>query len=353
MFLEAAIGDAYGAGFEYADPAVVRAENDPRKGYRQHRVPKGCYTDDTQMAIALAFVMLKSDWRDVTATDLANQFMAQFRADPRIGYSGKFQEILTEITALMTKFGKNLGGPEFLRRIRPNSAKSGGAMRAWPCGLLPTLEDAIDFSMFQASLTHATREGMDAAAAVATLVWCCRQGYDGDMISETLDARVPGYAWEIPWKGPVGSSGIAAVKAAVTAVNYSASMVEILRESVAFTGDVDTVACIALAAASVHPDIINDLPKILYQGLEKGKYGLQFLKDLDSRMLKQFPLIVPQFDVSSLEHDLPVDLNPCGEIPLEDIKPDPNYKSPTLEKLRGQRGILDLLKPDVEDDYGD
>ncbi len=312
MFVEAGIGDAYGAGFEYADPKVVAAANDPFKGYRQHRVPAGHYTDDTQMAIALAMAMLKTpDWRDLTAYDIATQFVTQFKADPRAGYSGKFYEILTDIVAKAKASRATMQpvdlGEEFLQTIKPNSVKSGGAMRAWPCGLLPNIDEAIDLAMFQASLTHATREGMDAAAAVAVLTWCCRQGYDGDMILETLEARVPGYAWSIPWKGSVGSSGIAAVKAAVTVVSFGESLTDILRESVAFTGDVDTVACIALAAASLHPEIANDLPRVLYKNLEKGNYGLDFLKSLDARLAATFPLVVPEVEDLTDEPSWPID----------------------------------------------
>lgn len=301
MFVEAAIGDAYGAGFEYVDPRIVLADNEPRRGYRKHRVEPGHYTDDTQMAIAIALTMLLADsWTDISPADLASQFVTQFENDPRPGYSQKFYEILQGIVSSIknVKGHRVLGGVEFLRRIRPVSTKSGGAMRAWPCGLLPTLEDAVDFAMFQASLTHATREGMDAAAAVAALVWCCRQGMDGDLIIDTIESKVPGYAWNIPWKGAVGSSGISSTKAAVTAVcnlhpdrmPVTVSMTGILRSSVAFTGDVDTVACIALAAASVHPGIINDLPKVLYDDLEEGRYGMDFLKALDEMMIAKYPV---------------------------------------------------------------
>jgi len=315
MFIEAAIGDAYGAGFEYADPQVVTVDNHPRQGYRKHRVEPGHYTDDTQMAIALTMAMLKADhWTDISPVDLASQFVSQFEDDPRPGYSQKFYEILQGIVSSLKKVNKGhraLGGVEFLRRIRPVSAKSGGAMRAWPCGLLPTLEEAVDFAMLQASLTHATREGMDAAAAVATLVWCCRQGMDGDLILDTIESKVPGYAWNIPWKGAVGSSGIAATKAAATVIcnlhpdrmPVTVSMTEILQSSVAFTGDVDTVACIALAAASVHPGVINDLPKILYDNLEGGQYGRGFLKFLDDRMLAKYPVPIPTQQMVSTSVD--------------------------------------------------
>lgn len=55
MLVELAIGDAYGAGFEYAANWMVREYND-LSAYVQHprhRIKPGCYTDDTQMSIAI------------------------------------------------------------------------------------------------------------------------------------------------------------------------------------------------------------------------------------------------------------------------------------------------------------
>jgi len=384
MFVEAALGDAYGAGFEYADLVIVATENDG-KHYRKHRVPAGHYTDDTQMAIALAMAMIransgKNTWQDLTSVDVADQFVAQFMADPRLGYSQGLYDILRETVTALAKVKKGSGGMEFLRRVKPHSAKSGGAMRAWPCGLLPTLEEAVDCAIFQAGITHATREGLDAAAAVAAFVWCARQGYEGETILDTLNAVAPGYLWNIPWTGAVGSSGIAAVKAAVTAVcnldpdqPITMSMLDILKASVAFTGDVDTVACIALAGASVHSGIVNDLPESLYKGLERGNYGIEFLKSLDERMATEFPLPEPEPEPEGVTA-----VNPVSEILLECFEPcvleesklepadsesecqpvrcgtfDPDYKSPVLEKLRQRKrkadsdtGVLDLFDPE-------
>lgn len=295
MFVIAAISDSYGFGYEFAPADFVATNNDPHKGYIQHpnrpHVP-GTYSDDTQMAVALALALLKvkGNWKELTAHQLATQFVAQFKADPRPGYSQGFYELLTELA----KFKGDDMGTEFLKRVKPSSSKSGAAMRAWPCGLLPTPKEAVDLAIFQASLTHATRTGVDSAAAVALMVWCCRQGFDSEMLVNTLEDWVPGYTWEAPWSGPVSSDGIEVVRAALTPMLQldmvrTCSMTQILQECIAFTGDVDSVACIALAAASQHPLIINDLPKVLYKTLEKGSYGRKFLESLDARMEAVFP----------------------------------------------------------------
>src|ERR1051326_8444296 len=89
MLIELAIGDAYGAGFEYVARRVVEAWND-LSSYRQHprhALPPGCYTDDTQMTLGIAETMLSGEpW---TGELLADRLVAAFRRDPRQGYSSR------------------------------------------------------------------------------------------------------------------------------------------------------------------------------------------------------------------------------------------------------------------------
>lgn len=79
------------------------------------------------------------------------------------------------------------------------------------------------------------------------------------------------------------------MRAALTALGSSLSLREILRAAVAFTGDVDTVATIALAAASRSPQVAQDLPPVLVTNLENGSYGWDYLRTLDARLLSAFP----------------------------------------------------------------
>jgi ADP-ribosyl-[dinitrogen reductase] hydrolase len=55
MLLELAVGDAYGAGFEYAPLEVVRKHNTATHyiQHPRHNIRPGCYTDDTQMSLAI------------------------------------------------------------------------------------------------------------------------------------------------------------------------------------------------------------------------------------------------------------------------------------------------------------
>lgn len=75
------------------------------------------------------------------------------------------------------------------------------------------------------------------------------------------------------------------VRAALTAVVAHHRLSELLKACIAFTGDVDTVATIGLAAASCSQEYEQDLPEPLLAGLEQGPYGYIYLKQLDQALL--------------------------------------------------------------------
>lgn len=281
MLLELAIADAYGFGFEYA-PSDFVARHNRGEVFVQHPgrpdIIPGRYSDDTQMSVALAEFMLSGE--PMTAVNLVGYFIDAFKRDPREGYAGRFYDILVKVR----------NPQDFLSVVQPQSNRSGGAMRASTCGLLASTDDVINAAVWQASVTHATRDGMNAAAASALLVWACRQGIDQGFLPQFLNDTVPGYQWDIPWIGPVGAPGIHAVKAALDALANETTLHDVLVHSVAFTGDVDTVAAISLAAASQHPDIVKNLAPELYDGLEDGKYGKKYITKLDARLTKRFPI---------------------------------------------------------------
>jgi ADP-ribosyl-[dinitrogen reductase] hydrolase len=275
MLVEIAVGDAYGAGFEYAPDRLIRERND-LSGYvahPRHGLRPGCYTDDTQMSVAVAEAILSGErW---TPALLARHFVNAFRRDPREGYARGFQAFLQEVR----------DGDEFLERIRPDSDKSGAAMRACPVGVFGSVGTVIERCRVQAAVTHNTPGGIAAAtaAALATHYFLRRLGPKADL-GRFLAGLVPG-PWEGRWSGPVGPKGTMSVHAAVTALLTCDRMSDLLRTCVAFTGDVDTVAAIALGAGSCSDEIEKDLPEVLFRDLENGPFGRDFLRDLDARLL--------------------------------------------------------------------
>ena len=275
MLLELAIGDAYGAGFEYADEMIDQGYNDLRSyvQHPRHHIKPGCYTDDTQMSIAISEAIVSGEpW---TPKTLANSFVTAFKRDAREGYARKFYNFLLEIQ----------DGQEFLAKIRGTSDKSGAAMRAAPIGIFPSIEQVINFSTVQAAITHNSPDGINAAIAAALMshYFIYRLGLK-KKLGEFLEAHVAG-EWSKPWQDKVNTTGWVCVRAAVTAMMRNDSMSELLKDCIAFTGDVDTVAAIALAAGSCSLEITQDLPGHLIDTLENGLYGRDYLIELDKQLM--------------------------------------------------------------------
>ncbi len=275
MLVEIAVGDAYGAGFEYASDQVVRERNDLSwyVQHPRHAIRPGCYTDDTQMSLAVAEAILSGErWAPAL---LARHFVGAFHRDRREGYASRFYQFLTEVH----------DADAFLAKIRPDSDKSGAAMRACPVGVFPSVGTVIERAKVQAAVTHDTPDGTNAAVAVALMThyFLYRLGPKAD-VGRFLAAHVPG-PWEGRWAGKVGAKGMMSAHAAVTAVRDNDRMSDLLKACVAYTGDVDTVAAVALGAASCCDEVEQDLPEHLVLGLEDGPYGLRYLRELDARLL--------------------------------------------------------------------
>jgi ADP-ribosyl-[dinitrogen reductase] hydrolase len=198
-----------------------------------------------------------------------------FQRDPREGYASGFYHFLQSVR----------DGEQFLREIEPTSEKSGAAMRAGPIGIYPTIAQVIERCTVQAALTHNTPNGINAAiaAALMTHYFLYHLGVKKDL-ANFLEEQVSG-RWAVPWTGKVTAQGWASVRAAVAAVSRSDGMSDLLKACVQFTGDVDTVAAIALAAGSCSAEIAQDLPAHLFDTLENGKYGRDYIQRLDAQLL--------------------------------------------------------------------
>ncbi|MCX4025860.1 ADP-ribosylglycohydrolase family protein [Endozoicomonas sp. SM1973] len=275
MLVELAIGDAYGAGFEYVNKKVVKEHNNLQQ-YIQHprhlSIKPGCYTDDTQMSLAVAELLISDD--EWMLENIANYFVNAFKRDPREGYASRFYQFLTDIS----------DGKQFLEQIKPYSDKSGAAMRAGPIGLLADEKQIVEYATIQAKVTHDTPGGVNSAVAAALMVHYCQyQLGDKQDLGNYLKSKVPG-DWNTPWQGKIGHLGVDATHAAVAAIISHQDLSAILKQCVDYTGDVDTVATIALAAASCSQEVNQDLPEVLYSELENGQFGLKYLQKLDQNL---------------------------------------------------------------------
>lgn len=274
LLVELAIGDAYGAGFEYADE-MIAPYNDLTQYVKhpRHKLRPGAYTDDTQMSLAITEAIVSG--KPWTREMLAQHFVTAFKRDRREGYATGFYHFLKRVR----------DGNQFLHEIRPDSDKSGAAMRAAPIGICPSIQTVIERSALQASLTHNTPDGTNAAiaASLMTHYFLYNLGPKKDL-GHFLEQHVQGQ-WALPFQGKVKSKGWMSVRAAITAITMSDTMSNLLKTCIAFSGDVDTVAAIALAAGSCCVTIAQDLPDHLYTTLENGEYGLHYIRMLDKELL--------------------------------------------------------------------
>ncbi|WP_443747900.1 ADP-ribosylglycohydrolase family protein [Asticcacaulis solisilvae] len=280
MLLEMAIGDAYGAAFEFMPDDFLAREND-LSGYKRNpetQLGDGRYTDDTQMAIAIAEHLLDGGAFD--AESLAARFVATFKRDPRRGYSKRLYEVLQGAD----------DGPAFLKAIAPVSDRSGAAMRVSPIGLLPDIAQVLDLAGRQAALTHDTPGGRTSAAAVAAMVhYLAHDVAPRRALGRFIESHVPGHAWSAPWTGRADMAGISCAHAAISLVAGATTLSGLLHDAIALGGDTDTVAAMALFSGRLSRDIAADLPPALHDGLENGAYGADFLRGLDARLMIAFP----------------------------------------------------------------
>lgn len=283
MLLEIAVGDAYGACFEWIEKWMILPENKLEyKAVAPSVIKPGCYTDDTQMSLAIAELMLEgADW---TPYNLAKKFVECFHRDPRRGYAPGFQMFLENEAKT----------PEdFLAKIKPTSDRSGAAMRAAPLGLIFDIEELKDKCRIQAAMTHDTYEGHGSALCAAGMTHYFR--YNIGPKAELFDwlhnlypmGWIPMSIEQLGKYDHIPVKGWPCVIAAIDATMRSNSLSELLQNCVNFAGDVDTISAIAMGPASFCKEIKNDIPQCLIDGLENGTYGRDYITELDKQLLSK------------------------------------------------------------------
>jgi len=273
LLLEIGIGDAYGAGFEFSSREKVEMFNNLSQYCKPELgIAPGCYTDDTQMSIAIAELLICD--REWTKKNLAEQFVECFKRDERLGYSKNFYLFLQSVKS----------GEDFLNRIKPNSTKNGAAMRSAPLGYIKDISELLSMAELQAAITHDTEIGRKSAQAVALAshYFIYELG-----IKENIKEFVGQYTdfnWKDNWSTSVACCGEETVNALLTVLKTSRSLKEILIKSVAFGGDVDTVAALGLGIGSCNKEYDAELPEFLYRDLEDGMYGKNYLEELGKQL---------------------------------------------------------------------
>jgi ADP-ribosyl-[dinitrogen reductase] hydrolase len=313
MLLGIAIGDAYGAGYEFRYPDLKDYQNISLEKYVKSAFPDfnhlpGMYTDDTQMSIAVA-ELLAGD-KEFNKENLADKFFECYARDKIKGiYAKGFQAFLDSIAS----------GKEFLEKINPVSIKNGAAMRAVPIGLIYDIDEVVEYATINASLTHNTSKGAASSVAVALMshlhFYAGFNSYNDDDLNkalikhaiirkvEKIDKETGAYMMNILYmnkldpllllgakhftKG-VPCDGMRTIGAVFYLLNNFRNPKDILTKSIKLGGDTDSVASISLGINMMRGSI-NDLPEFLYTDLTNHEYGRDYLLSLGSRLEAKFP----------------------------------------------------------------
>jgi len=305
MLLRIAQGDAYGHAVEYIkfprdqhvyDKALLFNGYDK---HPTHNLKPGQYTDDTQMSIAVAEVLIaeKALCMDLPTGAMsymdnfkkmhqafADSFVGCFKRDPRDGYARGFQAFLEGV----------VDGQDFLARINPDSDKNGAAMRSVPLGVLPDDELVYYVAGEQAKLTHHTSGGVGSSMFVGYMSHFAI--YYNEPLSKAREFFQDKLSMSdrsehlAPWPGgPVVGPGVgmATARAVMTLISTETTLLGIARKAIEWGGDVDSVLSIAWGIASARMDGA-ELPPFFEGGLEDGAYGRDFLRDLGAKLMETY-----------------------------------------------------------------
>lgn len=256
----AAIGDALGMPLEFG-PAIPadRLVRDMRPG----RLPAGAFTDDTEMALALAESLLAR--RPLDPADLAGRFVAWYRAGPPdVGiHTGR---VLSRIAA-----GASWQeAAEAVQRAHPQSASNGSVMRCWPVAIAhwDDLDALLAASRLQSRVTHPHPECVAGCAFVNAAIYHLVHGVPlAQAVAAALSAADAPEALrraiataaskrreELPNSGWVRHTLESAVWALVTTASFEEAVVQ----AVNLGHDADTTGAVvgALAGAAYGLDAI-------------------------------------------------------------------------------------------------
>jgi poly(ADP-ribose) glycohydrolase ARH3 len=269
-------GDALGMPFEGA-PSGSLPE---RLEMLDARLGRGTYTDDTQMAIALAESMLERG--RVDEPHLGRAFLAAY--DPRRGYGSGTRTVLALISEGVPP--ADAAARAFEGR---GSLGNGAAMRVAPVAVRYAHDPQalLDAARTSARVTHAHPVGIDAAATQAAAVGAAMRGED-PLAAARAAAATPqlrrGLATaarllaQLPSPDTVAAelgnrtTGHESVPAAIYAVAAHARFEDSVAFAVRCGGDTDTIGAMAGAIAGAR-DGATAIPVRWLDALEDGHKG--------------------------------------------------------------------------------
>lgn len=250
----AAIGDALGMPLEFATPRPLdRLVRDMRPA----RLPAGSFTDDTEMALALAESLLAHYPLD--PADLARRFLAWAATMP--------PDIGVHVSRVLARLRR--GDPwdvaaEAVQQMNLASAPNGSLMRCWPVALAHWSEpEALQRdSALQSRVTHVHADCVAACVFANTLIAALLRGsspaggvraaLDTVSMPDELRALIAGAAErrreDLPNTGWVRHTLQSALWGLLTTDSFEEALVQVVN----LGGDADSAGAVAGAIAGAH-----------------------------------------------------------------------------------------------------
>ena len=300
--LGTAVGDILGAGVEGYSREMIQGTYGELRNFLSTGRGFGCYTDDTEMALALARSMV--DCNGVDAQHCAQTYAAYY--NPRRGYGGGAHAVMKALKqgADYRKTGVMI--------FEDGSYGNGGAMRIAPVGLVygNKTNERLRKAVVDAVLcTHVHPEGVDGAmiqakavgflASMKTVTYFDPRAFlealdniaATGIIKEKISYLQDVLAKDIPDEVAVArlGNGIRASEAVSCAllavVKYHAAPEEAVIKSVGFGGDTDTIG--AMTGAQMGALHGKDwIPKRWFDNIENKTYGRDYMIKLASELSK-------------------------------------------------------------------
>ncbi len=304
LMLGIAIGDAFGAGYENLSGSQVTKDLNTA---RYNKYPfnsgheAGHYTDDTQMAIAVAKTLYSMHF---DAPNLANSFLEEYKANRVVGYSKDMLSLL-----------QTSDSPEnFLRRAKP-SEQNGAVMRVVPIGVLQDIEKVKEYSIINAQVSHNTGSAIASSVAVALAShyffnnlgqpseifdFCLgnmknMKEFDRESLEYLIEvSKMDGLKPEILFGQEhqnygVPTHGLKTAGAVLYILaQYSDNPMEALKQAVLLGGDTDTTASICLGI--IYSRMPKGLNQFLFDNLQNGDYGKDYILSIGTRLATVLPM---------------------------------------------------------------
>jgi ADP-ribosylglycohydrolase/8-oxo-dGTP pyrophosphatase MutT (NUDIX family) len=300
LLLGTAFGDAFGVAFEGQNRRKVHERFQLDHYTRKRNKKSGKYTDDTQMSIAIAELLLAGE--EFSIINLASKFLEVYRRNPHSGYGSSVREGL--------KRARN--AEEFLRIIPGNKPGNGACMRAAPIGVLPRIEEVIKYAKLNAEITHNVPSAIASSVCVAAAShyfyhnlgkpekvfdYCIKACKDIDEESidyfktvrdmKKLDPALL-FGEEKEFYGvPVNGMRTAGAVLYIISRFYK-DPAETLKEAILLGGDTDSTGSICLGIVAMRTGI-NKLPFFLFRDLENRGYGRDYLIELGEELNDKYP----------------------------------------------------------------